>query len=168
MDAITKQVNNPEWWFTVVIVGLIVGVIAAYAKDWLGSILSSLSARFRTYAERRYMARAAEVQRLTANPQLLVIEYIQCMFVLAGTIALLGASYIFTLWNVLTIHFPDFDPAHLFSISQLRTLSGQSVSIARLNFYVQLAFGIPGFALWYHFLSRYMLCQKARKLLRSQ
>ncbi len=168
MESIVKQVNNPEWWFTVVIVGLVVGIVAAYAKDWLTTGLSAVSGKYRVYAERRSSRRDAEVSLLSVEPPLLLIEYVRCMLVLAATASLLAASYLLVAWNVLRNHFPDVDPVtRLMALDQIHTWLGFSLSAEMQNLITQLLFGVPGLVLWNHFLNRLSLCEKARKKLRG-
>ena len=169
MEAIAKQINNPEWWFTVVLMGLIIGVVAAYAKDWLTVVLSAVSSKYRVYAERRFQTRAAAVLLLASEPSLLLIEYVRCILILVGTVALLAASYFFVAWNVLRTNFPDIDPVtKLMALDQVHTWLGISRSSETQNLLTQLVFGVPGLALWNHFLSKYFLCERARKQLRTK
>jgi hypothetical protein len=51
MTSILQALRDPAWWFSVIVVALLVNVIAAFAKDWLGQIFS------------RYAAKLAEEKR---------------------------------------------------------------------------------------------------------
>jgi len=160
MDAISKQVNNPEWWFTVVIVGLIIGVVAAYAKDWLSSILSTISKRYRIYAEKNNKNRELELKLLVDDPRLLAIEYIRLLLVLTATISLLAAAYILTAWSILKAHFPEIDPVS--AMINAEKLTGIQFSQATQIVITQTICLIPALFLWFHFMNRYIFCEEAR------
>lgn len=166
MDAIARQIANPEWWFTVVVVGLLIGVVAAYAKEGISALLSSVSKRFRAFAERRKARRNTEVVMLIADRQLLLIEYVRCLFLLAAVAILLWGSFFLVAWDVMRTQFPDIDPlTQMFSFNL--TLFGFSVSSTTRNLIVQLVFGIPGLAMWNVFLDRFFICESARRKIRG-
>ena len=163
MDAISKQINNPEWWFTVVVVGLIIGVIAAYAKDWVSSILSTISKRYRVYSEAEKKKQGLELKRLLNDPLLLIIEYIRLIFVLAASISLVSAAYVLTAWNVLKTHFPEIDPVS--NMIDAEKLMGIQFSQATQIVFIQTICLLPAFFLWISFLDRYIFCEEVRKQL---
>lgn len=43
MDELIAEVGKPAWWFTAVLVALLINVIAGYAKDWLDKAIARLS-----------------------------------------------------------------------------------------------------------------------------
>jgi len=110
MEQIWKQLQSPEWWFTAVFVGLVVGVAGPYANSgmrWLaGRLSTNLAARLRI----RYEAKLRRIQCLVANPHLLTIEFMRGFALLA--LAFLGFffSMVVRAWKVFVTHFPDADP----------------------------------------------------------
>lgn len=161
MDSITKQLTSPEWWFTVVIVGLIIGIISAYAKDWLTYFLSSLSSRYRKYAQTKLEARANEIAMLVAYKEMLIIEYIRTAFHLFASATLLTGSYFLPGWHLLRKQFPEVDPLqHLFNLQTLIVLPGLTPETMQAIGSLLLLTG--GLFFWNAFLNRHFLCEQAR------
>ena len=72
MNEIARDLSSPTWWFTVVVAGFLVNVVAAYAKAPIDRLADQ-------YARRRHESSAARRQRvdstvdyLLANPTELV------------------------------------------------------------------------------------------------
>jgi hypothetical protein len=154
MEAIVKQLANPEWWFSVVVVGLLVGTVATYAREWLSRGLSSVSKRFAIYAERRRALRTSKVDLLTRLPQLLVIDYIRACIGLMGTLVFLISSYLVPAWNVLQKIFPEVNiPSSVIGFSSLSDTSSAIMS---------LVFLVLGFISWGAFVNLIGICEAAR------
>lgn len=161
MDSIVKQLNTPEWWFTAVFVGVIVGIVSAYTKDWITSVLSPFSSKYRKYAEAQAAAIKTEIELLSTNREMLVIEYIRTGFRFFKVISALAASVIFPAWSVLQKKFPEVDPlTSLFGWPPVTFgLPIQSDLLPPLLSLLILAYGLIK---WGEFLNRYALCEKAR------
>ena len=75
MDSIAKAVSDPSWWFTVIIVGLVVAVVGGLLKDGLRTAIRQLIARYRQGKEVRTRTDQQYVDFLAAHPHLLQIEF---------------------------------------------------------------------------------------------
>jgi hypothetical protein len=69
MPEIIDNLQSPSWWFSVVIVGILVSIIAAYFQRSLEGQLSKLSSFWRKLADRETAAAAATLKRLQADTQ---------------------------------------------------------------------------------------------------
>jgi hypothetical protein len=77
MDSIRKALIDPSWWFTVIVAGLFVSVLAAYLKDALASAFVALRARYKQSKEARNMADNAFVEFLIAHPDILQMHFVR-------------------------------------------------------------------------------------------
>lgn len=156
MERITTQLTSPEWWFTVVIVGLLVSVLGAYARDWIGRLLSSFSYRMAAWIRSRRVQRRLKVRFLSRNIDLLQIEYSRSLVILLVTISAFALSFVLPGWDTLVHFYPQAD----FIVSAIGV--PQLPRNVRLIFYGALL--LQGMALWNKFLSRYSTCERARRL----
>ncbi|CEO39091.1 hypothetical protein [Photobacterium kishitanii] len=53
MDEFFKSLTSPVWWISVVVVGILVSVIAAYIKESIDKILSSIFKAWKLNVEQR-------------------------------------------------------------------------------------------------------------------
>jgi hypothetical protein len=70
MGSIWQEIQKPAWWFTAVVAGLLINLLAAYAKSWTDRIAARFSERRRlrlTDAEER---RKQRIVRLTRDVEL--------------------------------------------------------------------------------------------------
>lgn len=158
MVSIANQLANPEWWFSVVVVGLVVGVIAAYAKDWLSAVLGRVSHTFRDFADRQIAKESEHIELLLAVPSLLTIEYIRSCIEFAGAVLLLALALVMPAWVLLQRTFPEVDPASLFfGVQASRPSTIQPV--------LSLVMIVSGLVLWTVGIARINVCTRARSLL---
>lgn len=75
MEEIVKGLLSFNWWFSVVIVGIIVNIASPYIWRTIESLGSALSKRFRESIESRRSKKEAWINLLSANPLLLQMEY---------------------------------------------------------------------------------------------
>lgn len=160
MEDILKRIQDPEWWFSVVIVGLVVGLAAAYAKDFLTCIGSKLSKSFAAYARRKKKAEERRIEVWVQNPTLLAIEYMRGFFGLGLAFFAFTFSMGIRAWDVLVAHFPEVD----FFGALLGSPSGKPT----VTVIVPAAFLLLGFACYLRALSRLSECQHARALLNER
>ncbi len=101
-EAILENIRDLNWWFTVIFAGLIVGLFANYLKDWTYRLFGHFSRRFRIWKEDRDRHREERIELLVANPHLLMIEYVCCvyaalqfaaLFLLYISLPMLGAAF---------------------------------------------------------------------------
>jgi len=156
MERITAELTSPEWWFTVVIAGLLVSVLGAYARDWIGRMLSSLSTRMAVWIRSRRVQRRLTVRFLSRNVDLLQVEYSRSLVVLLAMISTFALSFVLPAWDTLVHFYPQAD----IIVSAIGM--PQLPRSAQLIFYGALL--LQGLALWNKFLSRYFMCERARRL----
>lgn len=159
MNAILKQLTNPEWWFSVVVMGLVVGIAGTYLKDGLTKVLSSLSIRMRKHFEERRKFNEKRATRMIETPQLLVIEYLRTTLNLASSLILIFSSFILPAWHVLQELFPHVDPVT--SILGLPQISSQ------INQFLSLLLGLFGLFLWSTGLQKLKFCALVRHRLEN-
>jgi hypothetical protein len=75
MEEIVKLLKSPSWWFSVVIVGLLV----TFLKDILASFVVKLRRWLRTSREQRRKERLEEIYFLACNPDILTHEQNRCI-----------------------------------------------------------------------------------------
>lgn len=155
MDAILKQLTNPEWWFTVVGMGLVIGVAGAYVKDWLATVLSSVSGRMKKHFEGRRKETEARIFRMVRTPQLLVVEYFRTVLTLAGSVLLIAGSFVLPAWHVFQVAFPSVDPV----VSVL----GVPQPGERFNQLFSLLSGAYGMVLWIKGMQKLKFCELVRR-----
>ena len=68
MDEIVKNLSSPEWWFTAVFVGLLIGVVGGYLKPTIDRVLSRVSGWWRARVEAQHRAREEQLAELSRNP----------------------------------------------------------------------------------------------------
>jgi len=73
MNTITDTIQNPVWWFSVVVVGILVNWIARYTPICLARIWGSLGARLKSRRE----LEDQEVIALTENSKLLYLKSLE-------------------------------------------------------------------------------------------
>ncbi|RNC67344.1 MAG: hypothetical protein ED859_15090 [Desulfuromonadales bacterium] len=168
MNVIIKEINKPEWWFTVVFVGLIVGVIAAYAKDWIASLCSIVSERFNKYNQRREQIEQKEIQLLASDIRLVIMEYIRTAFHMAAALALVSLSTFIPVWKLVRNRFPEVDPiSQMIYMDKVRKIMG--IEDSQIGDTVVITvFGLLGFVLWYKAMMRFIVCEMARKRIRGE
>ncbi len=68
MNEFFRDIASPYWWVSVVLVGLLIHLIAAYLKPFLDKVGSGLSASVRRRVEQDRQRFNREVQDLVENP----------------------------------------------------------------------------------------------------
>lgn len=157
MEQVWKNLQSPDWWFTAVLVGLVVGIVAAYAKDGLNKLASSISTSYAARVERNRAHSAYRVRLWVANPSLLIIEYMRAFMLLLAALLAFYASMASRAWQVFVRHFPEVDP-----------LGGWlRIPEASPTVRVALALALYGLAFAYYLraLTRLIECNKARFML---
>ncbi len=69
MDELIKQFQKPEWWISVVVVGLLINIISDYLKPTLDSFFARFSSKVRQTSERQKLVFESDVQNLINNPE---------------------------------------------------------------------------------------------------
>jgi len=160
-EAWTKPIAgllaSPEWWFTVVVAGLVIRVVAAFGKDWISSALSSVSKRYKAYSERRLDSRARRIILLAQAPRLLIVEYVRCALFLLVSAMSSGIAIILPLVHGIDKHFPELD---FFALPPATT---ERLTVAAGV--VSIATAILGAFLWFRVLTNFITCEYARRLI---
>ncbi len=75
-EAILKNFTDPNWWFTVVIVSLVIGVVSSFIKDGIYWFFAHFSKKVSFWKEKRDQKRDRRICILSENPYVLIIEFI--------------------------------------------------------------------------------------------
>jgi hypothetical protein len=92
MDKIWNELANPAWWFSVVIAGLVINVLAAYAKSPIDSVLGRTTKRWATRTESLRIAREARIERLSHSARLQVFAIVHEMRIRFFSLTMLGLA----------------------------------------------------------------------------
>lgn len=109
MNAIWKLLQSPEWWFTAVFIGLVIGIVAAYAKDFLSGLLSAVSKTYARRAARAKIARQRRIEVCVGDPSVLAVQYLRAILGLGLAFAGIVFSMLNRAWDVLRSHYPNVD-----------------------------------------------------------
>jgi hypothetical protein len=74
MERIIDDIKQPSWWFTVVIIGLAINILAAYLKPAIDKIFGKISARRREKNLENRKRKEELISLLLQNP-LKILEY---------------------------------------------------------------------------------------------
>jgi len=75
MDSILKALRDPSWWFTVIIIGIFVGVLGGLLKDGLKTAVPQLIQRYRQSRKERKAADQQQVDFWISNPDVMRLEF---------------------------------------------------------------------------------------------
>src|SRR6266481_6904151 len=75
MEKILQQIRTPEWWFSVVFVGILVGLAASYARGWISFGAALVSHHLKEYFKREAEKDEQRVARFVSNPTLLAAAH---------------------------------------------------------------------------------------------
>ena len=75
MQEIIGNVASPAWWFSAILIALIVNIVSAYAKPWTDKVLSRISTSWRNRTERNKEKFKAAVEILVQSPQALAAAF---------------------------------------------------------------------------------------------
>src|SRR2546426_4398595 len=68
LHKVSTILQDPAWWFTTVLVGIIVGVIAAFGKDILRDAIALLSSRVRARRDERRRNEDRVARAIASDP----------------------------------------------------------------------------------------------------
>lgn len=74
MESIAKIIKDPTWWFTAVLIGILVSLIASYLRDFVSWFASKSSSVLRARREKRLEEERVRIELLVAFPELLTME----------------------------------------------------------------------------------------------
>ena len=75
MDSIIKNLQDPSWWFTGVVVAIIASLLAAYIKDVFNFAFSAISGRYKRWREIKKAKETEEIDEIASDPTLLMISF---------------------------------------------------------------------------------------------
>ena len=156
MKDILTQLTSPEWWFTVVFIGLFVSVLGNYARDWIGKLISKLSKGLAAKIRNLRVRRRLRARFLSRNTDLLQIDYIRSIIDLLLAFFVIALSFVLPAWDTLIQHYPQAD----FLVSAVGV--PQLPRWAQVTFYAVLL--IQGLFLWNKFLRKFTTCERARRM----
>src|SRR5580765_4056453 len=73
MQRIWENLQDPSWWFTAILIAIITSLFASFLRDWIGSLLSSVSARIHSGVAARQTKEQHLVEKIAADPVELII-----------------------------------------------------------------------------------------------
>src|SRR6266446_4030807 len=112
MATVSELIRTPEWWFTVIFVGLLVSLIAAFLKDWISIGLAKVFQTYRGYYVRMKEREERELHWLVENPSLLAIRYAQLTFSTVIYLACLFLGFVTPAYGLLVHKFPEIEVLH--------------------------------------------------------
>jgi hypothetical protein len=92
MDKIWNELANPTWWFSVVVAGLAINILAAYAKSPIDAVLSRSTKRWATRTESLRAAREERIERLSHSARLQVFAIVYEMRLRFYSLSMLGVA----------------------------------------------------------------------------
>lgn len=136
MESITKNLNDPAWWFSTVLIAVFAGIAAAFAKDWLeeryGIFLRwSADKRAQTKAERQLL-----ISRWSSSEALLTIAILQMLFWTSGYFAMALMVSIYITYLRLKFNYNGLLGVEALSHRQIATLSLSVLAVAFYSFKV--------------------------------
>jgi hypothetical protein len=153
MDSIRKALSDPSWWFTVIIVGIFVGIIGGLLKDGLKSAVPQFIGRYRQSKQARKAADQQQIDFWVSHPDVMRLEFADLLIQFSCLILLV----------IMVVGFPSFIAALETNpdFRVIRILPGNYRALARfagLVFVVAWAAG--GFVIW-NTVRRYILLTRA-------
>ena len=115
-EKIITDLTSVYWWFTAIVVALVINLLSAYAKPWIDRWLETFSVVRRGIKTREQALFDGSVKSLADDPYLLLLERldeirnrVQVIYFLIGCIIMLGAAAYF--WRA-----TDINPIFRYSI----------------------------------------------------
>ncbi len=75
MQEIINNIASPAWWFSAILIAILVNLVSAYAKPWTDKVLSHISTAWRNRTERDRQKFNAAVAILVQSPQSLAFAF---------------------------------------------------------------------------------------------
>lgn len=152
---IALLISDPAWWFTTVLVGLLVSVIAAFLRDWISRALASVSSRFRSRLEHQLAETSRLIAAMERTPHLLVIEYFRALYLLLASFALISLTFVLPAWQAFRRAYPDL-------VLTLAASGVDPMAEAKALLIAQVLLLLSGLYFLMRFFSRLELCEAAR------
>jgi hypothetical protein len=67
VEGFISNLSDISWWASVVVVGLIISILAAYAKNWIDLLLGSIFSKWKVSVSAKKIEREARVAVLVAD-----------------------------------------------------------------------------------------------------
>ena len=77
MEPILKIIKDPTWWFTAVLIGMLVSLFASYLRDFISWLASKTSSALRVRRENRLEQEKLRIELLVSCPELLTMELVR-------------------------------------------------------------------------------------------
>ena len=79
MQSFFDNLKSPAWWFSVVVVGIVLSWVAAYVKEWTDRLGGTVSRRWGERTAAKAASRKALIKQLRANPHEQVMMGIEAL-----------------------------------------------------------------------------------------
>ena len=77
MNFILDLINDPGWWFTTCLMGIVVSVIGSYFRDGLSAALSLTSTTVRANRQKRLEKEKSRIEKLVLHPNILIMDMLK-------------------------------------------------------------------------------------------
>ena len=98
MDRIREFLRDPGWWFTAILAGVVVSLLASYLRDLIAKAAAAVSTSQRKRNELRSRELAEKAHAIAADGIVLVLENIRA---LAATVIFFDLGVLFVLLTLL-------------------------------------------------------------------
>jgi hypothetical protein len=91
MESIITHLSDPGWWFSTVLVAIIVSIIAGFLKDRISQLIGHTSRRFSEWSKRRKEQQEKLIETLSENPDYLLMGFMKVILqavMFTGTIVI--------------------------------------------------------------------------------
>jgi hypothetical protein len=105
MDAIFKNLQDPSWWFTAFIVGIIASVVAGFTKDYLEKTFGLFLLRTKLKRAQARLARDEKIKAWSQNESLVMIILLRAHQLKIAVLALFAVNIMI----LVTLHFRGND-----------------------------------------------------------
>lgn len=130
MDKLLSEITTWYWWLSVVVVGVAVNLLSSYAKPHIDKWIDRRSERSRVKREKTNAEFEAKVNKLSSNPNLLIIEgqkLQELHHITLGATLMLGLLFSLNLY----LSQPP-SPSLLRSFFQLAIISAMAINLLAL------------------------------------
>ena len=98
MEAIANHLQDPGWWFTAVIIGIVASVLAGFTKDYLEKRVGNVLTRSKTKREKARVARQKAIDAWSQNESLVLITLVRMVSMLLLAVCTIIMSVQFLLF----------------------------------------------------------------------
>lgn len=134
MDEFAQNLTSPAWWVGVVVVGILINLVSAYAKPVLDRITSNFGERWKKRSTARRTAYENEIFRLVENGELRrQYEFRHLSYMLRALVGIVFAVFLVAM-KLLQAKAPELSIAHGLGVSSENGVSAFYFLISMIVF----------------------------------